>query len=351
MERTIRECLGKMKRKDLADLGFRLNLPPPGKRGALDAWRDMAADCLPELGATVRECLGYKGVIRLRRCLQGAAEQGNELTIPRTDGTASSALRELGVLRQLALAWMDQRQLWHIQACVADMLTLDYGERSLLEASDDLEICIRGYLMHYGMLAVEKVQEMILGRRDERAENVVLAVHARRCGLNGVVFTEREGVWLCLPELGDPAALAVEIMRPDRQMIDYAPCTEEAARRAARDGVTGDEKLLARLIEAARYSGVSKRELLLDVSLAESVYQEEDRGVALDTMLMSIDEKRRPAAELIADRYLNTVPVWRVKGHTVMEARQEDKPTGLRWKDRCPCGSGRTWGSCCGRAQ
>lgn len=344
----IRDNLDKMKRKDLAGLGFRLNLPPPGRRGELDSWREAAAEVIPSLGATVRECLGCKGVVRLRRCLEAAGECDGELLVPRALAVAHQAQLTLGTLKKLALCRQD-RQSWHVQPVVVGMLAMPRGEKSLLEASDDLYACCRGYLLHFGMLPVATLQEMLLGRRDKEAEGVVLAVWARRCGLEGVVFMEQESVWLCLPELPDPSSLAAEVLRPDRRMIEYAKVSEEQARRAVRDGVTGDEALLARLVEAGKRCGVSKSDMLISASLAERMYQEDDRDMAIETLLMHMDNHRLPVGELLADRYLNTVPVWRVKGHTVQETRQESPQPPVGWNTPCPCGSGRRWGLCCGK--
>ena len=346
-ERTIRECMAKMTRKQVTSMAFRLNLDPPPRRARdLLVWRDELAEQLPDMGARVRECLGLAGIKKLRVCLE---QRDGVWMAHRSLVAAKEAERTFATLKMLALAWSD-RQNWYVQGCLMKMLIVPHGEKRLLDASDDLEKVMRGYLLHFGMLRAEELQKMIINRDDAETVNVLLAVWARRRGLEGVLMAENE-VWLMSDRLQEPDELYKQVNRPDRRLLPYAKVTEDQARGAEKLGVTGDPELVTRLLELGKRVRSAPQRMLLLIAAGETAYNVDDRQQAATAMCLDFEGTRyAQLGEMLVNRYLNTVPVWYVKGHTMAEARQEDR-TAAKWNEPCPCGSGRKYGQCCGNFQ
>lgn len=349
-EQTIQESLEKMKRKEIMDLAFRLNLPPPPKgREAFAVWRAGLAQELPGMDLAVRECLGMIGITNLLNCM--AEDCDDDLTVSIARMCGAEAEYDLNTLRGMGLAWRD-RSRWHIQGCVPDMLAVgSEEERALLEASDDLEDVIRGYLMFYGMLRADELQRLLFGRSSDQAAEVILTVWSRRRGLAGLYPLKNE-VWMLGDELMDPETLYRQILRPDRRGIPYAVYSEKRVREALKLGVTGDPAIVRQLVALGRRVHIRRPEMLGRIVQAEDAFRREDRHSAIEILCVDFEGgKYAPLALTLSTRYISTIPAWHVKGHTLAEVHEEDRTPKTAWSAPCPCGSGRIYGRCCGRAQ
>ena len=84
------------------------------------------------------------------------------------------------------------------------------------------------------------------------------------------------------------------------------------------------------------------------------VVEDVQHGDSDGALQLLADALRDPPApdriELIGS-FVRSIPLWELKGHSHAELNGDPKQSKPRRGDLCPCGSGRRYGSCCGRFQ
>lgn len=354
---TIQELLMKYTKDEMEMAAMQLGLPLRRKNARKAEWADMIARGMQEEPERVRMLLTLAQI----RAIRDQMERGEDVS---TEDAENHEDLWDGLLTLMRFGLVSREcSLWRIQPCLQSMLSMTEADEEEHKLFDVIANLIVGWLIHVGMMPLEKLIDCISDQLEpeeeakEEIRSVIFALLIARRGSGCLFPDEHDEPWVVHEDVDDPDVLLCRLQEAHVSALSYPEYDAEA------------------LLFSALYTHLPG-----DLSLYEPLKQWLDRHDAdedafedaIETMVYlaqndDIDEAINSVMELVAPRdlkdanlcakacqkVLNSIPRWCNKGHSPESFRKDLQPlrrSPLPGRNNpCPCGSGKKYKQCCGR--
>jgi len=118
------------------------------------------------------------------------------------------------------------------------------------------------------------------------------------------------------------------------------------------DIIPGNMEDYKLVLEMLLHSGYDEEDAMIEIHRIIVELQNGRDEAAVERLANAVEGAPSPAQMRQISSFFEHIPLWRLKGHSVADLAgrgHTEPPPRPSFTDPCPCGSGRTYGRCCGR--
>lgn len=355
MEPTVRECLMKQTKDELAYTAIQLGLEPLRTSARKAEWVAYIENALPERPDCIRLQMRQTWIDAVVKLLENGGQSPSR-------GMEENLCEGLLVLERMGLAWQDH-SVWYVRPCTAEYLKMDRRQRADHRVCDLISDIMDGWLIHVGMMPLtelmKRASELLPGTTEEEQEEtreLCFALLMARHG-PGAIYPGPEELWVTGGDVDDPVRLLERLQEPHIAALSYPEFDmADLAFSARTTHISGPLSLYESLAAFLKKKGLKDAVISEVMETMVYLHQNDDPDEALASILEVVKpDNIRETEQVITlvTNTLNTIPLWACKGHSAAALAGETHPVKLPKmpgrNDPCTCGSGRSYKLCCGR--